>query len=365
MWLLDRYLTYIVGGDRNRIIMSEKIALSFKPKDITKRLLSVLTKRGQDVLASRYGLATKAVRLTLDAIGQKYHITRERVRQIENHSLTTIRKSKAYKDAEPIFAELKEVIMGLGGIVAEKDLLKHFNKDPKIQNHFHFLLAIGEEFKREKEDEEFKHRWQVDAELSEKIKTALRKLYSKLSDDELMLESDLIDSFLDEVKDLNDKYKNEEVIKRWFAISHKIGKNPLGEWGRASSSNVNAKGMRDYAFLVIRKHGSPIHFKEVAKAISTYFNKKAHVATTHNELIKDPRFVLVGRGLYALAEWGYMSGVVKDVIKKIIEKEGPLTKEKIVDKVLKERYVKENTIMVNLQNPKYFKKDKEHRYHII
>ena len=121
--------------------------------------------------------------------------------------------------------------------------------------------------------------------------------------------------------------------------------------------------MRDYAFLVIRKHGSPIHFKEVAKAISTYFNKKAHVATTHNELIKDPRFVLVGRGLYALAEWGYMSGVVKDVIKKILEKEGPLSKEKIVDKVLKERYVKENTILVNLQNPKYFKKDKEHRYH--
>jgi DNA-directed RNA polymerase delta subunit len=128
---------------------------------------------------------------------------------------------------------------------------------------------------------------------------------------------------------------------------------------------VNAKGMRDYAFLVIRKHGSPIHFKEVAKAISQYFDKKAHVATTHNELIKDPRFVLVGRGLYALAEWGYMSGVVKDVIKKIIDKEGPLTKEEIVKKVLKERYVKENTILVNLQNNKFFKKDKEGRYHNI
>ena len=120
--------------------------------------------------------------------------------------------------------------------------------------------------------------------------------------------------------------------------------------------------MRDYSFLVIRKPGSPIHFKEVTKAITTYFNKKAHVATTHNELIKDPRFVLVGRGLYALSEWGYMSGVVKDVIKKILDKEGPLTKEKVVDKVLKERYVKENTILVNLQNSKYFKKDREGRY---
>jgi hypothetical protein len=89
------------------------------------------------------------------------------------------------------------------------------------------------------------------------------------------------------------------------------------------------------------------------------------VATTHNELIKDSRFVLVGRGLYALSEWGYMSGVVKDVIKNIIENDGPLTRDKIVEKVLKERYVKENTILVNLQNPKYFRRDKEGRYHNV
>jgi len=342
--------------------MSERIDLSFKPKEIVKRLLSVLTKRGQDILISRYGLGSKTAKFTLDAIGKRYGITRERVRQIENHSLFIIRKSKVYKDLEPVFAELKKVILDLGGIISEKDLLKHLSKDPNVQNYFYFLLIIGEEFKREKADEEFKHHWHVDRELAEKIKSALRKLYSSLSDDELVAEGDLVSSFLEEVKDLNEKYKNEEVIKRWFSISHKIDKNPLGEWGRASSSNVNAKGMRDYAFLVIRKHGSPIHFKEVAKAITLYFNKKAHVATTHNELIKDSRFVLVGRGLYALSEWGYMSGVVKDVIKKILEKEGPLMKDKIIEKVLKERYVKENTILVNLQNPKYFKKDSSGRY---
>lgn len=341
----------------------EKVNLSFKPKEVTRRLLSILPKRAQDVLTSRYGLGAKAAKMTLDAIGKKYSITRERVRQIENHSLTGIRKSKTYKDTEPIFTELKELLFDLGGIVSEKNLLSHLSKDLSTQNYFHFLLVIGEEFKREKEDEEFKHRWQVDTELSERIKNTLRKLYSKLSDDELVFEGDLISSFLEEIKDLNEKYKSEEVIKRWLAISHKIGKNPLGEWGRTSSSNVNAKGMKDFAFLVIRRHGSPIHFKEVAKAITQYFNRKAHVATTHNELIKDPRFVQVGRGLYALREWGYMPGVVKDVIKKILEKEGPLPKEKIVEKVLKERYVKENTILVNLQNPKYFKRGKDNRYY--
>jgi hypothetical protein len=102
----------------------------------------------------------------------------------------------------------------------------------------------------------------------------------------------------------------------------------------------------------------------VAKSIEKLFGKKAHVATTHNELIKDPRFVLVGRGLYALAEWGYMSGVVKDVIRKVLENNGPLTREQVIAKVLKERYVKENTIIVNLQNPKFFKKNKEGQYSI-
>jgi hypothetical protein len=63
-----------------------------------------------------------------------------------------------------------------------------------------------------------------------------------------------------------------------------------------------------------------------------------------------------------LAEWGYVSGVVKDVIKKMLEKHGPMTKDEIVQKVMKERYVKENTIMVNLQNSKHFKKDKEGKY---
>src|SRR3990167_5786494 len=247
--------------------MNDKITLSFRPKEATKKLLSALTKRAQDVIVSRYGLGSKPTKLTLDAIGKKYKITRERVRQIENHSLAAIRKSKAYDELKNVFDELKAIVVELGGLVSERDLLSHLSKDSATQNHLHFLLVIGEEFERKKEDEEFKHRWHVDKDLSDKIESALRKLYSKLSDDELVLESDIIDSFLEEVKDLNDKYKNEEVIKRWLSISHKIAKNPLGEWGRSSSPNVNAKGMRDYAFLVIRKHGSPIHFKEVAKAI--------------------------------------------------------------------------------------------------
>ncbi len=344
--------------------MGEKTTITFKPKQVIKRLLGVLNERSQDVIVSRFGLGNDTKRMTLEAIGKKYKITRERVRQIENYSVINIRKSKEYQKEAAVFEELKKIIVELGHTVSEEALLRHISKDKATQNQVHFLLVVGEDFTKEKEDNEFKHRWTVDKELSKKIHSSLRNLYSSLSDDEILLESDMVEKFLGHLKDISEKYKNEEIAKRWLTLSKLIDKNPLGEWGKTSSSNINAKGMRDYAYLVIRRHGSPIHFREVAKLITELFNKKAHVATTHNELIKDPRFVLVGRGLYALSEWGYMSGVVKDVIKSILEKSGPMTKDEIIKKVLKERYVKENTIMVNLQNPKYFKKLKDGKYSV-
>ncbi|MFA6095375.1 MAG: sigma factor-like helix-turn-helix DNA-binding protein [Candidatus Paceibacterota bacterium] len=339
--------------------------LSLKPKQVVKALLKSLPERAREVVIRRYGLGTDAKKMTLEAIGKTYGITRERVRQIENYAIANIQKSKEYDAQSAAFKELEEALDKMGGIIAEEDLLDAVSKDPSVQNHVYFLLVLGRAFKMQKEDDHFKHRWHTDDNHSKKVEDALRKLYKSLGDDDIIPESEMIDSFLNHVEDLNDKYRNQEILKRWLSLSKKIGKNPLGEWGVSHSPNIKAKGMRDYAFLVIRKHGSPIHFREVAKQIESMFDKKAHVATTHNELIKDPRFVLVGRGLYALAEWGYMSGVVKDVIKKIIEKNGPLTKKEVVEKVMKERYVKENTILVNLQNPKFFKKDKDGKYHIV
>src|SRR5690606_20057988 len=110
--------------------------------------------------------------------------------------------------------------------------------------------------------------------------------------------------------------------------------------------------------------GAPMHFSDVAESIVRVFNKKAHVATTHNELIKDSRFVLVGRGLYALAEWGYQPGVVRDVVREVIEKHGPLTRDRIIEEVKKVRYVKDNAILVNLGDTRYFKRQKDGTYTI-
>lgn len=344
---------------------SKPVHVSGNPKQVTKRLLSALSDRARDVIIKRYGLGDRVKRMTLEAIGEQYGITRERVRQIENYALATIRKSDAYAKEVAVFNELKEEMLFFGAIVSEEEFLNHLSKDPSTRNHFHFLLVVGETFEKRREDDHFSHRWHVDDDMAETIENALKSLYESLSDEELVPEGEIISSFLSHVQHLSDHYRSEEMIKRWLSISKKISSNPLGEWGPASSPSITPKGIRDYAYLAIRHHGSPLHFTEVAKRITELFGKKAHVATAHNELIKDPRFVLVGRGLYALSEWGYVEGIVRDVIKKILKEHGALSKDDIIDRVLKERYVKPNTILVNLQDDDHFERNPDGTYRLV
>ncbi len=339
--------------------------ISFKPKKVTKKITSHLQDRASDVIMHRFGLTADGARKTLEEIGKKYNITRERVRQIENVAISLIKKSSAYKAEQATFDELKKLIHQLGSVVGEQDLLNHVSKDKSTQNHIHFYLVLGDAFKKHREDDHFHTRWSVDDDTADKVHDSLRKLYTTLNDEDLIPETEMIKKFLDNTKDLAEHLKNEEIAKRWLSMSKVVSKNPLGEWGKTSSPNIRTRGVKDYAFLVMRRHGSPMHFKEVAESISKTFNKKIHYATCHNELIKDSRFVLVGRGMYALSEWGYKAGIAREVIRDILKREGPLSKEDIVTKVNKERYFKKNTILVNLVNPKYFKKNKSGLYVVV
>ncbi len=338
--------------------------ISFKPKKVTKKITSRLQNRASDVIMNRFGLTADGRKKTLEEIGKKYNITRERVRQVEEAALAFIKKSEAYKNEQVIFDELKQLMHKLGSIVAEHELLPYISKDQATQNHINFFLMLGDAFKKHREDEHFHARWSVDDAMTDKIHDSLKKLYATLKDEDLIPETEMIKKFFDQMKDVSEQYRDEEIARRWLSMSKTIAKNPLGEWGKASSPNIRTRGVKDYAFLVMKRHGSPMHFKEVTDAISKTFGKKTHYATCHNELIKDPRFVLVGRGMYALAEWGYKAGIAREVIQDILKKEGPLSKDDVVKRVMKERYFKKNTILVNLANPKYFKKNKNGLYTI-
>ncbi len=338
--------------------------INFTPNLITKKLLSPLSERPRKVLEERFGLVSAQPR-TLEAIGRDYGITRERVRQIEAFALNKLKQADAFSRFAEIFDELKSHIDQRGGLVQERDFLSSMSKREQDQRHFLFLLVVGDPFERLKEDDDFHHSWTTDAKKAEVIKEALGRLHKEIDENRLFSEKEILAMLDKHMRDVFKEKAEDEILLSLLKVSRIVASNALGEWGVSYSPFVRPRGMRDYAFLVMRRHGSPMHFSEVAHSIGDYFNRPAHIQTVHNELIKDDRFVLVGRGLYALKEWGYDGGLVRDVIRKILSAQGPLSKDEIIKKVLKERYVKENTILVNLQNRNHFKRDSEGDYALL
>jgi hypothetical protein len=331
--------------------------LSFKPSVVSKKLVSGLPERSRDVIVSRYGLNSAGKPETLDSIGKRYGITRERVRQIENHAIKIIQESQALAKEMVALKALEDQIRDMGSILSEETILSEFAKDSEARNHLYFLLTVGQPFILAKESDDFKARWFVDRDMAKSVEDALKQVHGKVKPSDVLSEDDLVEHVVSCLAKVNTKFKSKDTVRRWLELSNCLMRNPLGEWGRSSAPGIRVKNIRDHAYLALKRHGSPMHFREVAKAIDKLFGKSAHEATTHNELIKDDRFVLVGRGIYALKEWGYRTGPVVEIIRHILKEAGPLSKDEIMKRVGKERYVKPNTIIVNLQNPSFVKND--------
>jgi len=158
----------------------------------------------------------------------------------------------------------------------------------------------------------------------------------------------------------NPEMKPEHILN-FLKVSKKFGQNIFGDWGKARWPLIRPRGVREKATLVLLNRRKPLHFREISRLIEEMklSDKKVHPQTVHNELIRDKRFVLVGRGTYALKEWGYEEGTVKDIIVSVIRSAGGfLKKENIISGVLKKRKVKKATIDVNLSNRKVFQKTK-------
>lgn len=339
--------------------------LSVHPEIATKQLLGVLPKRMRDILELRFGLGKGSERMTLEAIGDKYHITRERVRQIEADAMSRIRKSPTMSELHGVFADFENYFSNAGGVVRETYVLQNLAPHPKHENHVYFLLALNKSLTRFHENDEIYSRWahkkESDVEAQKTITHAtneIRKIGKPIS------EPQLFDVLSASARAALGASPTQAVLANWVGLSKIMAKNYFGEWGLTEFPSIKPRGVRDLSYLVMSKSTDPMHFSEVAKRIGELVGKKIHVQTVHNELIKDNRFVLVGRGLYALRECGYEEGTVKDIISKILKSSGPLSKEKIVQLVSAKRFVKPNTIAVNLDNRKYFKKSENEEYTI-
>ena len=161
------------------------------------------------------------------------------------------------------------------------------------------------------------------------------------------------------LQDLHKKLADLDLNTEELTSLAKVNKhlaNLEKHWGLLSWPQVNPKSIRDKAYLVLSAHGKPLHFTEIADRIknSNFRRRDVTVQAVHNELIKDKRFILIGRGIYALAEWGYTPGTVADIIAEVLKHEAPLHKDEIIKRVLVKRQVRTTTIILNLQEKNQF-----------
>lgn len=343
---------------------------TFNPESIVDEILIALKERERQILIKRYGLKGSEIK-TLAAIGSEHNLTRERVRQIEKDLIRNLRRlGRSHESLVSVKQMLMETINEHGKVMAEETLLKSMGiKSETERNSIIFILHLIEEIESYLH-ENYKKCWssvvfnkQLLQEFTKDAHFLLEKHGTPMDEKEFFEQFKSTEFFQKHESELSEK-----SILNFLDIAHKIEKNVFGQLGLTHWKQIIPKDVGDKAYLVLKQHGKPEHYSVITELINKakFDNRLAYKETVHNELIKDPRFILIGRGIYALNEWGYKSGVVADVISEILQEAGkPLSKDKIIEEVLKRRQVKKNTILVGLSNKKLFKKVERNLYTLV
>ncbi len=336
--------------------MTTKTETTYDYKSAVEQILKELRRnRDRQIISRRFGFGM-ARRQTLEKIGNDFEITRERVRQIEKAALTKMRTSAAPEITRA--AEiLRAIVTSSGGVVSTIDVASSIGAADTDVPYIVFLSLLSPGIELLNEDDNLRQavslspvydRPQVDQLLAEIIKTI--KDYAKpITAAKLRVK---LPSELDAV-----------TMTQLMGISKRLAYFD-GKWGLITWPEVNPKSIRDKTYLVLNRHGRPLHFSEIAGHVRNLGTTKRDVTiqAVHNELIKDPRFILIGRGIYALAEWGYTPGTVAEIIAGVLREEQPLHKDEIVRRVLMKRQVKTTTIILNLQEKDQFQRTAKATY---
>lgn len=317
--------------------------------------------REREIVSRRFGL--DGPKETLEQIGESLSITRERVRQLEKAILIRLQISAEESEIPEIAPAEKILIRNLtemGRVAKLNDLAdKVYGRATTATERtgIHFIATFSKGLTVVEENDRYHAAVGIaDYGDSHVIRERVDEVVDIIKKNKQPMTIDELDSKLN--------YEHPDHIKAIASIS-KLLATLNGMWGLAKWPAVNPKNIRDKIFVILETRKEPMHFSDIAKEIkeSNFKRKNVTVQAIHNELIKDARFVLIGRGIYALSSWGYKKGTISDIIKQILEKSNePLTREEIVKQVLKVRKVKETTILLNLQNKKLFKKIDKNLY---
>ncbi len=380
---------------------------SFDPVQVVRTLLAELSDREREIIDRRFALEQFGeVAQTLEEIGQTLKITRERVRQVIKSSLVKLSAAQSqHPEVQQLFHVAEQLLKSLGGAAEEASFLRELAEatgspvDPKSRaatlRYLQFMLKYvgGGTLEVRPATESRRSIYALGSfreELLEKalheLRVAIEKNDEPLSIEEIQNEflgtqfaiEHQVDLFTSPTLAWREYFtssasqespsteEKRRIVAGYLEMAQGVAKNIFEDWGKESWTSIHPRRMNDKIFLVLRHEGKPLHFTAISDRVNAaHFDAKiARPPSVHNELILDKRFVLVGRGMYALEEWGYKQGTVADVVRSILAN-GPLARQQVIDAVLKQRFVKPQTVVLALMNQEEFQKMSDGRYRVI
>jgi len=345
----------------------------FSPLDTLSHLLKILSSREEEILRRRHGLHAKAPE-TLEHIGAQYNVTRERIRQIESGAIAKLRKyNDTHHAVNSIVDAISAVLDQHGGVMREDTLLIQLMgttddaQASRAATLFIMQFLLKDRVKHFQVADNYYPAWQLTTAPVHLVDETIQNVQHLLESNAKPLPmKEVLEQLRKTPFGAEHQYQlADAAVLSYVGISTHIAKNPYNEYGLVEWGTIVPRRMSDKIYLVLKKAAKPLHFNDITQLINeTKFDHRvAYPPTVHNELILNDRYVLVGRGIYALKEWGYKPGVVADILKAILEREQrPLTRDQLVEEVLKQRIVKRNTIHLALTNRKKFSKNRDGTY---
>ncbi len=323
-------------------------------KTILEDLFLVLTSKEKDIIVKRFSLNNEP-RQTLEKIGQHFNVTRERIRQIESIALNKLRRTVSNSKLRVVNKLVCDILEEKGGVMLEQDImndiLKQIGRSSALDGRIvRLALNINSRLAKVDRSRRFDSFWRFKEITFADIKKVINASHKVLKKHGVILPEPQLIQEVTALKLFEDKTPTEQFVLACMKVDKEVKQTENG-WGIAEWRTVNPRSIKDKALIALRKKKEKMHFVEISNAILNIgFDKKSvTVQAVHNELIRSPEFVLVGRGIYALKEWGFNHGTVADVIRSILKEKGPLHRQEIIQEVWKQREVKEGTISLNLQ----------------
>jgi len=334
-------------------------------EETTVTLLAGLDQRSRDIIVRRHGLESGTIE-TLESIGKEYGVTRERVRQIEAQAKKLL--SRRDDILTQVNAALREIFARYGGVLSEEHLFEIIKEESDGQLRARlalFYLDILPRFEHVARSPVFDLHWSHPELHHQYGEAAIRAAEAFLKKSRRPQEEAMVIQAVRAALNVSPDDLPNRCIYALLRASKRLRRTVFAEWGLGSWVETRPRGVGDKAYVVLRRHGKPEHFRTITDMINeaNFDHKRAHAQTVHNELIKDERFVLVGRGLYGLREWGFIPGTVAEVLETILAQAArPLTREELLARVLEQRLVKKTTVLLGLQNSNRIQKVKDGRY---